>query len=231
MATKSDFSVLGCAHKFCGAFEKVGGTPEDLNTAAQSPRMLSSMLAIARDQAIIAPKATPNSRLELVVSGVEVPAIAASSKKVLPKGKLVWYRDSNLDTLLPEELPEAPSRVITGYKLLKDMTLQEIAAYRLGMPVASPDKLEFCFFNHGMDMAPGQVEFILANTTMEWNPFGLSLMKRWANFFFLVVNGHIVVLSASWSDFDARWYVCAHRFDYALRCGAECHVFFGSSVA
>lgn len=48
MATKSEFSLLGLAHKFCLAAEAQGYTPEFLNDLAEKPKLLAGMYDVQR---------------------------------------------------------------------------------------------------------------------------------------------------------------------------------------
>jgi hypothetical protein len=48
MTTKSEFRILGLAHKFCLAWEVAGGTAADLNKVAEDPVLMSKILLVAR---------------------------------------------------------------------------------------------------------------------------------------------------------------------------------------
>lgn len=210
------------------AFRRHDYTNGEIKTLSEGD-LLGRVRLVVQGSAIIAPKAMSASRLQQLTCGVPVPGNNEVKGTFFSNKKLVGYRDPDIDALLGKQAPAASERCVAAYNLAQSMTFMEMVADRLGMPGKSEAELGSALIAHGMDIAPGQVEFILAHTTAKWNPFGL-LMDGWANFFFVAVNGQPVVLRVHWNGDGARWHVCADRFDYAHRSIAKHRVFLGNSL-
>jgi hypothetical protein len=116
MSTKSEFSIVGLAHKFLLAAEAQGYTPELLNELAENQRLLRGMLNVQLGRATIS---------------YRVFNIDCSADPFIPKGwEVVEHRRTGLFSWVAGDsdmiahyfsLNQAISRRIVGHELRKEL--------------------------------------------------------------------------------------------------------------
>lgn len=173
-------------------------------------------------------EALPRPRLRMLVSGNLIPSTATGVIEDRFKNKKLFYRDGSLDSLIRGPISSIGDCLLEVCVLEANSSFVEIVGERLGMAGSPPAELERTFLERKMNFSPEQVEIILRNSGPGFNPFRLRV-DGGANFFFILIDGHIVVLHARWRD-GGHWVVYAYSFDYAYLWFAGTRVIFGKLV-
>ncbi|MEK7073278.1 MAG: hypothetical protein AAB974_02450 [Patescibacteria group bacterium] len=179
MTTKSDFRVLGLAHKLGLAWEKEGGTLAEMNTLAEDGSMLRDLLMVVRGKAEVRIKPRViDCSVTLFIQG-DYSICEEDQIKSRFTGKLVW--DTATVALYLGD--DQKNRMVPKEEVLKDL--------------------------QGQKVLPANVlDCLRSNPTLIPSDWKGKTIYFWGTIYCDSNGDRRLVRSLDWDDFTSSWIAC-----------------------